>query len=46
MIDHLLMVVLAICGVFLLIIPTIGYLLALLGNYLRRDTKSSDLTEL
>ncbi|HEV3270958.1 MAG TPA: hypothetical protein VGZ93_02140 [Candidatus Methylacidiphilales bacterium] len=36
------MLVLAMCGVFLLVIPAIAYLLALLGNYLRRDTKTPD----
>jgi len=46
MIKHRPMVVLAICGVFLLVIPAIGCLLAVLGNYLRRDPKTPDLTEL
>ena len=35
------MVVLTLCGVFLIVIPAISYLLALLGNYYRDNTKSN-----
>jgi hypothetical protein len=41
MTKHVVMVVLALCGFFLLVVPAIGFLLALLGSYLRRDTKTS-----
>jgi len=35
------MVALALVGFFLLVIPVIGGLLALLGNYLRNHTKTA-----
>jgi hypothetical protein len=46
MMNHAVMVVLALCGFFLLVIPALGSLLVLLAKYLKRDTKTHDFTHL
>ena len=41
MMKHVAMVALTLCGVFLLVVPAISFLLVLLTNYFKSDTKIS-----